>query len=84
MGLGLLSWVWVWVCRGSRLGFTIVGCRDRGLRFFFFLVVLMVEEGGVNDLDFYLFIYLLLLMVDYGLLVVVVSGVSNVVVVGLW
>ena len=44
----------------------------------------MVKEGGVNDLDFYLFIYLLLLMVDYGLLVVVVSGVSNVVVVGLW
>ena len=44
----------------------------------------MVEEGGVNDLDFYLFIYLLLLMVGYGLLVVVVLGVYSVVVVGLW
>ena len=44
----------------------------------------MVEEGGVNDLDFYLFIYLLLLMVDYGLLVVMVSGVCSAVVVGLW
>ena len=47
----------------------------------------MVEEGGVNDLDFYLFIYLLLLMVDYGLLVVVVSGVCSaavVVSINLW
>ena len=61
-----------------------MGCRDRGLRFFFFLVVLMVKKGGVNDLDFYLFIYLLLLMVDYGLLEVVVSGVCSAVVVGLW
>ena len=62
-----------------------MGCRDRGLRFFlFFLVVLMVKEGGVNDLDFYLFIYSLLLMVDYGLLMVEVSGVCSAVVVGLW
>ena len=44
----------------------------------------MVKEGGVNDLDIYLFIYLLLLTVDYGLLMVEVSGVCSAVVVGLW
>ena len=35
MGLGLLSWVWVWVYRGSRSGFATAGYRDRGLLFFF-------------------------------------------------
>ena len=37
----------VWVCRGFGSGFAVEGCGDRGLLFFFFLVVLMVGEGGV-------------------------------------
>ena len=40
MGLDLLSWMWVWVCRGS--GFASAGCF-----FFFFWVVLMVKKGGI-------------------------------------
>ena len=42
----------------------------------------MVEKGSVDGLGFYFFIFLL--MVDYGLLVVVVSGVGSAAVVGLW
>ena len=81
MGLGLLSWVWVWVYRGSRSGFATAGYRDRGL--LFFLVVLMVREGSVNGLRFFFFFFLVL-MVDYGLLVVVVSDVCSAAVVGSW
>ena len=62
--MGLLSWVWVWVCCGS--GFAIVGCGDCGLLHFFF------------------FFFFLVLMVDYGLLVVVVSGVCSATMVGSW
>ena len=57
-----------------------MGCGDRGLLFFF--LVLMEGEGGVDGLVFFFFFWGL--MVDYGLLVVVVLGVCNVAVVGLW
>ena len=86
--MGLLVWVWV-CCHGCGFGFTvglamglplrvigIVGCS-------FFLVVLMVREGSVNGLRFFFFFFLVL-MVDYGLLVVVVSDVCSAAVVGSW
>ena len=97
--MGLLFWVcgwwcllivavglplWVWVSFAISLGFPHGG-GDRGL-LHLVLIVLMVDWCYSLSISFFLFLFssTLLLMVDYGLLVVVVSGVCSAAVVGLW
>ena len=79
MAVGLPPWVWVLLAMG--LGFAHGG-GDSGL-LHLVSIVLMVDWCYSLSTFFILFFFWVL-MVDYGLLAVVVSGVCSAIVVGLW
>ena len=79
MAVGLPPWVWVLLAMG--LGFAHGG-GDSGL-LHLVSIVLMVDWCYSLSTFFFLF-FCWVLMVDYGLLAVVVSGVCSAAVVGMW